>query len=130
MSWQAMSWAAGLPLSRVNGGARAVLMLLAEKADSDGRGAYPTVETLARTLDVSPRSVKRYLAELRDCGLIVAGEQACVAHILPHRRPNVWDLPNLSTGETPAVTPRGVKGVTDTGQWGDRSGSNGVTAAV
>ncbi len=146
MSWQAMRYAARLPLSRVNGGARAVLLLLAEHAHDDGRGAFPAVATLAETLGVSDRSVKRYLAELRESRLITPGDGALVAHMRADRRPQVWDIPGADPyGVTPADTPHGVTpspddvtaavtplahGVTDPAPRGDRSGQDGVTAAV
>lgn len=145
MSFQAMRWATFLPLTRAGGGARAVLMLLAERADAEGRAAFPSARTMAQTLGVTERSVRRYLVELEDAALIRRGDQRRAEHLRADRRPTVWDLPAAPVDSEPdgvtalsgreahgvtALSGREAHGVTELASRGDRSGRHGVTAAV
>lgn len=68
------------------------LLGLAEHADSKGRGAYPSIPTLAAYTCKSERSVQRDLKGLREVGLIRPGDESLVAHIPSDRRPEVYDL--------------------------------------
>ncbi|MFF9197304.1 helix-turn-helix domain-containing protein [Streptomyces sp. NPDC014779] len=68
------------------------LIGLAEHADAQGRGAYPSVPTLAAYTCKSERSVQRDLKGLREEGLIRPGDAGLVAHIPADRRPEVYDL--------------------------------------
>lgn len=52
-------------------GRRLVLMALAENANDDGSGAWPSVETLARKTRLSTRQVKRCLSGLEASGSIL-----------------------------------------------------------
>lgn len=69
-----------------------VLMALANHADKHGRGAYPSAGTIAEAMQLSVRTVQRYLVALEEDGLIVRGDQARAAHIPPRHRPIVYDL--------------------------------------
>ena len=69
-----------------------VLYALADRADDDGRGAFPSQEWLARRSRCSTRSVRRRLGELESRGVICRGDQDLVAHYRPDRRPIVWDI--------------------------------------
>lgn len=53
-------------------GRRLVLLALAENANDDGSGAWPSVETLARKSRLSTRQVKRCLKGLEDGGALVS----------------------------------------------------------
>ncbi|WP_225840276.1 helix-turn-helix domain-containing protein [Streptomyces sp. NK08204] len=65
---------------------------LADHADKRGRGAYPSVRTLAAYACKAERSVQRDLKELIKLGLIRPGDPAAAAHIPAERRPAVYDL--------------------------------------
>lgn len=143
MSTTAVSWAlydapAGDPTARL------ILTHLAEHADRDGRGAYPSVPTIAEDVEVSVRTVRRHLDSLEGRGLIRRGDQQLVSHYPADRRPVVWDL-NLSTrrergdkksprsgrppqerGDSHVIPPDG-NGVTPVTERGDTGDQNGVT---
>lgn len=93
MSIEAMSWAMRAertgPLDPT---ARLVLLHLADRADHEGRAAYPSKQTLARHLGMSERTVQRHLANLRASGHITEGDQRHVSHMPADRRPTVYDL--------------------------------------
>lgn len=74
--------------------ATALLVLhgLADHANPDGEGAYPSRETLARYARCSVRSVSVKLKVLEDGGVILRGDQELVSHIRADRRPTVWNL--------------------------------------
>ncbi|WP_432138947.1 helix-turn-helix domain-containing protein [Streptomyces sp. bgisy154] len=65
---------------------------LADHADKHGRGAYPSVRTLAAYACKSERSIQRDLKELAKLGLIRDGDQSAADHIPQERRPHVYDL--------------------------------------
>ncbi|WP_225811282.1 helix-turn-helix domain-containing protein [Streptomyces spinosus] len=65
---------------------------LADHADKQGRGAYPSVRTLAAYACKAERSVQRDLKELLKLELIRPGDPAVAAHIPAERRPAVYDL--------------------------------------
>ncbi len=65
---------------------------LADHADKQGRGAYPSVRTLAAYACKTERSVQRDLKELLKLNLIRPGDPAVAAHIPAERRPAVYDL--------------------------------------
>ena len=84
-----------------------VLIALAERADENGRDAFPSREWLAERARVSVRTVTRRLNSLEGRGVISRGDQEKVAHIRADQRPIVWDIPrgdNLSRGVTPGST--------------------------
>jgi hypothetical protein len=117
MSLKAMLWA--LNEAPVDD-AQTVLVLigLADNANEDGTGSWPSVQTLAERARCSPRTVQRHLATLKTLHLIREGNQALVAGYRPDRRPVVYDL-NLALKRGDNLTPRAERG--DTGD------VNGVT---
>ncbi len=68
------------------------LMGLANHADRDGRGAYPSQRVMAGYARKDERRIRRDLAELSELGLVSRGDQRMVSHLPPHRRPIVYDL--------------------------------------
>lgn len=127
MSLEAYIWAANLPLSRCNGTPFRVLLQLADRADELGRGAYPSVATIAERLECSERTVYRALLELRASGLIRRGDQRFVQHIDERYRPTVYDV--VTTALT-ILESRGDSSVTPDESRGDRNGHPGVTTGV
>lgn len=92
MSVQAITWvledAPGLPPHLVG-----VMIGLANHADRDGRGAYPSQALLSKYARKSERSVRRDLTELEEVvKLIWRGDQRLVQHLRADERPVVWDL--------------------------------------
>lgn len=145
MSIQAIAWAIedapDVPAQCV-----AVLVALANRANEDGRDAYPSVDRLAHAARKSERSVQRDLDTLESLKLIRKGDQRAVFRFRPDRRPTVWDLamelrrpaykPKWQTESEQSATPgRGDVDVTalargDIGaERGDVHVVNGVTPA-
>jgi DNA-binding MarR family transcriptional regulator len=60
---------------------RMVLVALAERADPDGCGAYPSKNTIAAQACVDPKTVQRTLGRLLQRGLIALGDQAEASRI-------------------------------------------------
>lgn len=99
MSVEALGWALNLapvPLDKngkPNSSCAAVLVGLANHADDDGTGAWPSANTLARYARISVRHVRTALDRLEAEGIITPGNPAIVAARLPvGQRPQVWDL--------------------------------------
>jgi hypothetical protein len=106
-----MAWAMDVPLETLDAAsARHVLLLMANYAGEDGRGAFPSVATLARQSGLSTRSVQAQLAKLAELGMIRPGHSAIAAAWIGRadRRPNVWDL---AVDRGAGDSPRGVNGV-------------------
>lgn len=127
MSLEAYIWAANLPLSRCNGTPFRVLLQLADRADKLGYGAYPSVSTIAETLECSERTVQRSIRDLLDAGLIRPGDQRFVDHIDPRYRPTVYDV---LTAALDYAESRGDNYVTPDESRGDRFWRSGVTTVV
>lgn len=128
MSIQALTWAIedapDVPPHLVSS-----LIALANHADRNGRGAYPSQETVADYTRKSPRQAKRDLDDLQSRGLIRPGDQRFVAHVRPDRRPIVWDLAIelvKPRGDTHVTSTNG-HGVTPVTARGDIQGQHGVT---
>lgn len=69
MSVHAISWV--LRYAPAEGNARLVLIVLADKANEDGTGAYPSVETIGREARIrSKTTVRKHLRELERAGAI------------------------------------------------------------
>ncbi|MNN06331.1 hypothetical protein D3C81_1191190 [compost metagenome] len=123
MSVQSMSWALE-QRDIVDATARYVLLVLANYADKNGRGAFPSSSSISDDTGLSIRTVKYKLDHLLDIGAIRLGNQAIAgAYIDRHdRRPNVYDL-CVERGATAA--PGSERGAND-----DRAGcssrQNGV----
>jgi len=69
-----------------------VLIALAERADDDGRNAWPGKAWLAQRARCSTRTVQRHLTALRAQNLIEDGDQRLVEHFRADRRPTVYNL--------------------------------------
>ncbi len=90
MSHEAQSWASTLPLKVCGHAARCVLDILSERVDPYGYGAWPSIKSMAKSLECSPRTVQRALRELIDAGLIREGDQSQTSHL--QYRPTVYDV--------------------------------------
>ena len=66
MSVQAISWV--IEYSRHKSGDLVVLLMIANHARSDGTGAWPSTETLARESRMQRRQVQRCIRRLEDSG--------------------------------------------------------------
>lgn len=91
MSHEAVLWSCQLPMTACGAAAYRVLVILAERADKYGYGAWFGQEKLAETLECSTRTIRRALRELLDAGLIRKGDQS-LAHGRADRRPTVYDV--------------------------------------
>lgn len=93
MSIQAMVWA--LEQQEIQEpAARHVLLCLANYADKEGRGAFPSSSSLSQDTGLSVRTVKYKLDTLESAGLIRRGKQAIAAAYIDRadRRPTVYDM--------------------------------------
>jgi hypothetical protein len=70
VSVHVISWV--LHQSKARLGDRLVLLMLADKANDDGTGAWPSVRTIAREARMSVRAVQYSLRRLEAAGAIVA----------------------------------------------------------
>ncbi|WP_256675201.1 helix-turn-helix domain-containing protein [Pseudomonas sp. DE0157] len=88
-----MSWALE-QRDIVDATARYVLLVLANYADKNGRGAFPSSASISDDTGLSIRTVKYKLDHLLEIGVIRLGNQAIAgAYIDRHdRRPTVYDL--------------------------------------
>jgi predicted transcriptional regulator len=108
-----MSWAMKIPKAELeDSSARHVLLVLANYAGSEGKGAFPSASKLSAETGLSERTVRYKLELLREAGWISRGNQAIAAvHIDQHdRRPVVYDLA-LDRGANTA--PRSERGAND-----------------
>lgn len=108
MSVQAQAWALKQRIAK-SPTHRHVLLVLANYAGEDGRGAWPSVMTLCDETALSESTVRRSLSALENLGCIRRGNQAIAAAWIgrPDRLPVVWDYPALADLERGvAVTPR------------------------
>jgi len=107
MSVQAVKWA----LNAKNTGplaaeARLVLLVMADRADKDGRNVYLSASTIAKMLGTTDRSVRRHLSTLRERRLIVPGDPEVIPEHYRHdRRPVVYDLPIHRPTKPETTTP-------------------------
>jgi pyocin large subunit-like protein len=85
--------------------ARHVLLCLANYADKHGRGAFPSVASLADDTGLSERTVQAKLRLLEDLGVIVEGNRAIAAAYITRRDrvPTCYDIV-MERGE--AAAPR------------------------
>lgn len=74
MSINAMTWAKAQARKLDGPGIRLVLLLLADRANDDDHTCWPSVALLADESGVHERQVKRYIADLREAGLIEIGK--------------------------------------------------------
>lgn len=99
-----------------------ILYSLADRANDDGQGCWPSVATMAEESRCSERTVQRHLRNLEQRGVIRRGDQRLVERYRADRRPIVWDL-NLSLKREDT----GCQSVMPSQSRGDKSGTNGVT---
>lgn len=92
MSVAAVDWALRRAPVGADASARLVLVYLADRADDEGRDAFPSIATLVEQSHLSRSTIKRILRRLEERGLISRGDQLKVAHYRIDRRPVVWDL--------------------------------------
>ena len=76
----------------ISQGELAVLYALAERANDQGKCAWPSQAWIAGRARCTDRTVRNHLRALEGRGLIKKGNPQFVAHISPDRRPTVWDL--------------------------------------
>ena len=122
MSLRAMLWA--LEDAPVDDPASAlILVALADRADDEGRDAYPARAWLARRGRCSVSTVARRLKRLEELGLIRRGDQTIldVRKVPTDRRPVVWDL-CMDAGGGVSTSTCGVSVVTERGVSGDTGG--------
>ena len=95
MSVQAVKWALDVKQTGpLPAEARLVLLVMADRADKDGRNVYLAASTIAQRLGTTDRSVRRHLSTLRDKRVIVPGDPDVIPEHYRHdRRPVVYDLP-------------------------------------
>jgi len=126
MSLRAMTWA--LEQAPVNDpGQLLVLWALSDRARDNGTAAWPTQQWLAERARCSDRSVRRYLRELEQAGIIRRGDQELVAHMPRDRRPVVWDLVLTAVAAGQSDRADSSSGRTPGAERPDRGGQNGRT---
>jgi hypothetical protein len=105
VSHQASAWALDArQTGRLGAGARLVLATLADYADPQGHGAYPSKATIAARLDLDVDTVRKHLRSLEASGHLIRGDQHLVSHFPADKRPTVYNL-TLRRG-TSEVSPR------------------------
>lgn len=111
MSVQAMTWALAQRIV-TEATARHVLLCLANYAGPDGKGAFPSVETLAIDTGLSIRTVQYKLEALEAQQVITRGNQDIVKAYIRRgdRRPVCYDI-DISRGAADA--PRSERGAND-----------------
>jgi hypothetical protein len=90
-----------------------VLIALAERADDDGRNAWPGKAWLAQRARCSTRTVQRHLTALRTQNLVEEGDQRLVEHFRADRRPTVYNLvmtEGSSSVRRDNLSPRSISG--------------------
>lgn len=99
-----------------------ILYSLADRANDDGEGCWPSVATLAQEARCSQRTVQRHLRRLADRGIIRKGDQRMVEKYRADRRPVVWDL-NLDARRSDT----GCQSDTPKDERGVKTGTHGVS---
>lgn len=123
MSLRALTWAIyEIGSTLKDASAYRVLLILADNANDEGKGAYPSASTIAEETGMSLRTVRNKLNDLEAAGIITRGDQALADYLPANRRSVVWDL-NLDNNRhaesapqhTPAHTAtRGAKSAPQT----------------
>ena len=92
MSMKALEWAMyDVPAEMVKGALLRILLLLADHADTQGRGAFPSQKRIVALTGYSRRTIQSGLHDLEKAGLIRRGDQRITEHLGKYR-PIVWDL--------------------------------------
>ena len=99
MSLQALTWVIYEVASDIKYSDFRVLLILADMADQQGRGAYPSRNTISRLAGCSVRTVSYALKNLEASGLISRGDQRIVSNLGGYK-PTVWNLNMGSSAKT------------------------------
>ena len=92
MSMKALEWAMyDVPAEMVKGALLRILLLLADHADTQGKGAFPSQKRIVALTGYSRRTIQNGLRDLETAGLIRRGDQRITEHLGKYR-PIVWDL--------------------------------------
>lgn len=92
MSMKALEWAMyDVPAEMAKGSLLRILLALADHADTEGRGAFPSQKRLCALTGYSRRTIQHGLHDLEASGLIVKGDQRLTEHY-GRQRPIVWNL--------------------------------------
>jgi len=128
VSVQAMTWALEQRLVS-DPTARHVLLCLANYADKNGRGAFPSVASLADDTGLSARTVQAKLRVLEEQGIVVEGNRAVAAAYINRRDrvPTCYDI-IMERGEStaPRTEQRGESPAPRENPTGCSSQQNGV----
>jgi hypothetical protein len=92
VSIEASSFVLGLSIGRGNGIRKLILLGYAKHADKHGRGAYPSIQTIADYAECDVRTVQRHVGWLLANGYLHEGDQRVVDHLDPRYRPIVYDV--------------------------------------
>lgn len=123
MSLRALTWAIyEIGSTLKDASAYRVLLILADNANDEGKGAYPSASTIAEETGMSLRTVRNKLNDLEAAGIIMRGDQALADYLPANRRSVVWDLDldnnrraESAPQHTPATTTtRGAKSAPQT----------------
>lgn len=102
MSVEVISWVLNsAPVDEPS--ATLVLIGLANHADPDGRGAFPSAARLVEYTRLSERTVREYLDVLEAAGIITPCDPAIVAAFIKRadQRPQGWDIDITLTRDNP-----------------------------
>jgi Helix-turn-helix domain len=102
VSIEASSFVLGLSMGRGNGIRKLILLGYANHTDKHGRGAYPSIQTIADYAECDVRTVQRHIGWLITAGYLHEGDQRMVDHLDPRYRPIVYDVA-MSSGSDLAV---------------------------
>ena len=135
MSMRALEWAMyDVPAEMTKGALLRILLALADHADTEGRGAFPSQKRLIALTGYSRRTIQNGLHDLEAAGLIAKGDQRLTEHYGRHR-PIVWNLSMrdfrgaktapLENGESEAqhTTPQAALGAQSGAQKNDGRGA-------
>lgn len=88
MSMKALEWAMYyVPAEMVKGALLRILLLLADHADTQGKGAFPSQKRIVALTGYSRRTIQNGLHDLETAGLIRRGDQRITEHDDEH-----WSL--------------------------------------
>ncbi len=133
MSVEAMSWV--LNHCTAKGTEKLVMIGIANHADNRGRNAWPSVATLARYANVSPRSVQYAIERLVAAGeLKVQGQRGGDDETRADRRPNRFVIVGMQAVDTATdgvkpTAPRAADGVKPSAPRGEAQRADGVKPA-
>lgn len=114
MSLRALTWAIyEIGSTLKDASAYRVLLILADNANDEGRGAYPSASTIAEETGMSLRTVRNKLNDLETAGIIMRGDQALADYLPANRRSVVWDL-NLDNNRRAESAPQHTPATTTT----------------